>query len=157
MSLPTVALSLRQPWASIVLYLGKRIENRRWNTSFRGEFWIHAAKGMTNDEYESALEFAADALEMAKPILSYLDMKGVLAKDQLKRGGIVGRARLVGVIPPCTTGLFGGCEHTWHMPAQYGFVLEDVKAVAFVPMTGALGFHHVPKSVLEQLEKAETP
>jgi hypothetical protein len=41
------ALSLRQPWAHMVVHGPKHIENRRWNTSFRGEFLIHAAKGCT--------------------------------------------------------------------------------------------------------------
>ena len=36
-------LSLRQPWAWAVVHAGKSVENRRWNTNFRGEFLIHAA------------------------------------------------------------------------------------------------------------------
>lgn len=31
------AIALIQPWAFIVVHRGKRVENRRWNTRFRGE------------------------------------------------------------------------------------------------------------------------
>src|SRR5208282_5887162 len=31
-------LSLRHPWCHLVLFYGKSIENRKWNTAFRGEF-----------------------------------------------------------------------------------------------------------------------
>ena len=41
------ALSLRQPWAWAVVEAGKDVENRRWNTKFRGDFLIHAASGWT--------------------------------------------------------------------------------------------------------------
>lgn len=39
------ALSLTQPWASLVAWGGKRIETRSWSTSYRGPLAIHAAKG----------------------------------------------------------------------------------------------------------------
>ena len=38
------ALSLRQPWASLIIYGGKDIENRRWETKYRGPLLIHASK-----------------------------------------------------------------------------------------------------------------
>ena len=38
------ALTVRQPWAHAVLYLGKTIENRTWPTAHRGPLLIHAAR-----------------------------------------------------------------------------------------------------------------
>ncbi len=38
------ALSLKQPWAELVVSGKKKIELRKWNTHFRGEFMIHASK-----------------------------------------------------------------------------------------------------------------
>jgi hypothetical protein len=32
----TLALSIRQPWASLILFAGKDIENRNWSTATRG-------------------------------------------------------------------------------------------------------------------------
>jgi hypothetical protein len=39
-----VALSIRQPWASLILLGLKSVEIRSWPTSYRGPFFIHAAK-----------------------------------------------------------------------------------------------------------------
>ena len=56
-----LALSIRQPWASLILNAGKDIENRCWPTKVRGRILIHAAKGCTRDELEDALDFAEEA------------------------------------------------------------------------------------------------
>ena len=37
-------LSLKQPFADLLAHGEKTIELRKWNTSFRGEFLIHASK-----------------------------------------------------------------------------------------------------------------
>jgi len=37
------ALSLKQPYAELILQGKKKIELRTWNTKFRGEFYIHAS------------------------------------------------------------------------------------------------------------------
>jgi hypothetical protein len=39
------ALTLTQPWASLVALGHKRIETRSWKTDYRGPLVIHAAKG----------------------------------------------------------------------------------------------------------------
>ena len=38
------ALSLKQPFAELIVSGKKNIELRKWNTKFRGEFLIHASK-----------------------------------------------------------------------------------------------------------------
>ncbi len=52
------ALSIRQPWAWLILHGGKDIENRDWATRFRGRVLIHASKGMTRDEWGDAWGFS---------------------------------------------------------------------------------------------------
>lgn len=139
------ALSLRQPWAWMVVHGGKRIENRRWNTRVRGPFLIHAAKGMTRDEYEGAVDFASDvnAALVVPPF------------EAMQRGGIIGRARIVDVVPPCHGDLFHHeCPHAWHMEEQFGFVLEGVEAIPFYPLRGELGFFNVAADVLAKLGAA---
>ena len=37
-------LSIRQPWAWLIMTGLKDVENRTWNTDFRGKFAIHASK-----------------------------------------------------------------------------------------------------------------
>lgn len=38
------ALTLYQPWATLVAIRAKKIETRSWNTNYRGELAIHAGK-----------------------------------------------------------------------------------------------------------------
>jgi hypothetical protein len=121
MSIPDLpALSIRQPWAWLILNAGKNVENRCWQTHFRGWFLIHAAKGMTRDEYEDATLFAA--LRGVKRDPSW---------DELQRGGIVGMARI------------GNCvrfsDSPWFV-GPWGFMLDEVKPLPFTPCKGALGF-----------------
>ncbi len=42
-------LSLKQPYAELVVDGRKTIETRRWNTNFRGQFFIHSSKAIDND------------------------------------------------------------------------------------------------------------
>lgn len=144
------ALSLRQPWAWAVLNLGKHVENRRWSTVFRGDFLIHASKGMTKAEYYDCLEFCREVA--GAHVISVFPPLGAL-----ERGGIVGAASLVRVIEPCTgrcweSGKDCGTEHGWHMPDQYGFVLERVRSSPrFVACKGELGFFDVGADVVSAL------
>jgi hypothetical protein len=123
------ALSLTQPWAWLVIHGGKDIENRRWNTKFRGPFLIHAAKRMhVLDDYAAAIGFA----DLVQPDLP------IPEPDDLPRGGIVGIAELVDVLSPPLDGQLQ--SPSWRMLGQYGFVLRNVGSLPFQPCKGALGF-----------------
>lgn len=123
------ALSIRQPWAWLILNAGKDIENRDWPTGFRGRFLIHASKGMTRDEYENGLAIAEEInAEVQIPAFS-----------QLKRGGIVGAATLI----DCIRYSGSGFVSPWFF-GEYGFELRDVAPLPFRPLKGALGFFDVP-------------
>lgn len=43
------ALTLLQPWATLVAIGAKKIETRSWSTSYRGPLAIHASKGFPKD------------------------------------------------------------------------------------------------------------
>lgn len=43
------ALTLTQPWATLVAIGAKQIETRSWNTNYRGRLAIHAAKGFPQE------------------------------------------------------------------------------------------------------------
>ena len=144
------ALSLRHPWCHVVLHYGKSIENRKWNTLFRGEFLIHASKGMTQAYYSDAEALIANALGWAAFGAAAIEQRAAFRRDFKERaqfGGIVGRARLVDVVPPCAGDARCGHE-PWHIREQHGFVLADVTALPFVPLQGKLSFFNVSESVL---------
>jgi hypothetical protein len=127
------ALSLRQPWAWVVIHGGKIIENRVWGTSVRDRFLIHASKGMTREEYEDARAFCETVWDELGE-----DPNQLPAHDStlLVRGGVCGVASIVDVVQPHTSRPSLGKKNAWHMPEQYGFVLENVRALPFVPVSG---------------------
>lgn len=129
--LPQFALSIRQPWAWAIINAGKDIENRSWPTRFRGPVCIHAAKGMTNDEYyhaNRAIQTAVGPVDRA-----WLGRwNGVTPPPyRLERGGIIGVAEIVDCVSASDSPWFFG---------RYGFVLRNAKPVEFIQVKGALGF-----------------
>ena len=118
--LPTKAISIRQPWAWAIISAGKDIENRRWPTNFRGPVCIHAAKGCTEVEFNSAAT-----------LIGWDKMLPGVAPRDYQRGGIIGVAEIVDCVRTHPSPWFFG---------PYGFVLSNVRPVAFIPVKGALGF-----------------
>ena len=118
------ALSIRQPWANLILKAGKDIENRNWPTRFRGRILIHAAKGCTRAELEDALDFAEDSCGTRYTV----DLKTI------HRGGIVGSVEIVDCVQSSASRWFVG---------DYGFVLRNPEILPFRPMNGQLGFFEV--------------
>lgn len=124
-----IALSIRQPWAWLILHAGKDIENRSWPTRFRGRFLVHASKGMTHAEYEAA----CDALWICRgPAVEEPDFHA------LQRGGIVVSVELVDCVRSSNSPWFAG---------QFGFVLRDPKPMPFTPLRGQLGFFDAPEEL----------
>lgn len=120
------ALSIRQPWAWMILHAGKDIENRTWQTWYRGEVLIHASQGMTRDDYAAAMLFIAG-------------MPGtwrVPAPDLLERGGIVGSVTIADCVTESSSPWFTG---------DFGFVLVNPKPLPFRPCKGALKFFVPPE------------
>ena len=46
------ALSIRQPWAWLIVNGHKDIENRDWPTNFRGRLLVHAGQTMARRYYD---------------------------------------------------------------------------------------------------------
>ena len=121
-SKPLLCLSIRQPWAHMILHHGKDIENRTWPTRVRGRILIHASKGMTRAEWEDAWDFAAEECGVMQPRIMMGDML---------RGGIVGAVEIVDCVQRSDSHWFGG---------PWGFVLRNPQPLEFTPCRGALGF-----------------
>ncbi|HET8777953.1 MAG TPA: hypothetical protein VFN76_09870 [Candidatus Limnocylindria bacterium] len=76
------ALSLTQPWASLVAIGAKTIETRNWTTAHRGPVAIHAAKGFP----EGARYICHD-----EPFGSTLRSAGILRMGDLPLGAIIAK------------------------------------------------------------------
>ena len=122
------AISVRQPWAWLIVNGWKDVENRTWRTDFRGRVLIHAAKGMTQKEYDACHLFVASFA----PSLAYQLLPD---PDDFDRGGIVGEVEIVDCMSAHTSKWFCG---------PYGFVLDKAKELPFRPCKGSLGFFNTP-------------
>ncbi|MES2685511.1 MAG: ASCH domain-containing protein [Pseudomonadota bacterium] len=137
MSTSTIpALSIRQPWAWLIVNGFKPIENRTWPTMFRGMLLIHAGKTMTVAEYDAALLFINTFIgpDVAAK---------VPAMDKLERGGFVGVANMVDCVRKSESPWFTGAD----TDDGHGFVMADPWPIHFHPYKGKLGFFNVPSFV----------
>lgn len=116
------ALSVRQPWAWLIIQGHKPVENRSRRTSHRGPLLIHAAKGMTSDEYGEA-KLLAHSLGVTVPDF-----------DELERGGIVGQVDVIDCVTEHPSPYFFG---------KYGYVLKDAQPLPFREYKGQLGIFEV--------------
>lgn len=125
----TKALSIRQPWAWLIVNGYKDIENRNWPTRLRGEILVHASKGMTREEYTDVayfLAYNAGIFERKIKLPAY---------EELERGGVVGKVTITDCVKVSQSPWFFG---------KYGFCLTDAKPLPFTPFKGALGFFDIP-------------
>lgn len=119
MNTPEYALSIKQPWADLILFRGKDIENRSW----RLPGWmkdqrilIHAGK---KPDLDAPLRYCA----------------ALAPNPELRTGAILGEVTIV----DCVT----ESESEWFL-GPYGFVLADPKPWEKpLPCRGQLGFFKV--------------
>jgi len=119
------AISVRQPWAWLIVHGFKTIENRSRKCGYVGEVFIHASKGMTYEEYEKCLWFcmkAAPGLQLPDPVY-------------LWRGGIIGKAMMIGCVDQSSSPWFTG---------PYGRVLASAQET---PVFECRGQQAVPFNV----------
>ncbi|MBR9679596.1 MAG: ASCH domain-containing protein [Candidatus Altiarchaeota archaeon] len=118
------ALSLKQPWAELIVSGKKTIETRTWNTKFRGKFLVHASKTL---DRLACQRFGFDTHE-------------------LEQGAIIGQAELVDTKEYMTQQdyLDDSEKHLaahWEFKRpKFGFVLVDVTRLKPIKYKGALGF-----------------
>ncbi len=128
------ALSLRQPYAELIVSGKKTIESRLWSTKFRGEFLIHTGVNISSG---ACKRFCLDP-------------------EKLVKGCIVGKAVLVSVKEYFNDEDYlkdsdkhfsskeGLEEFGWVGKKKYGFILGKVERFEKpIPLKGQLGFFEV--------------
>ena len=111
------ALSIRQPWAWLIVSGLKDIENRPRRTHHRGPLLIHA--GLSLDSYTE------DNIE-------WLEKKyGVHIPLELETGGIVGVVDVIDCVESHGS--------KWFNKGNYGWVLANPRRLDFRECRGALG------------------
>lgn len=113
------AISIRQPWAWLIVNGYKDIENRSWRTKYRGQILIHASQGVKTIEYVRASTLA-NQLGITLPKI-----------NDFETGGIVGVATIIDCVEQSESPWFSG---------EKGFVLADARPLKFIQMKGKLSF-----------------
>ncbi|RJQ74212.1 ASCH domain-containing protein [Pseudonocardiaceae bacterium YIM PH 21723] len=116
------ALSIRRPWANLIMAGHKKIENRSWATTHRGELLVHAGQA-----WESAGATLAAELAITNPAIT---------KDC--PSGYLGTIRLTDVHPAA------GCCTPWGQqePGTFHWVLTDPRPFDRpIPGKGRLGLY----------------
>ena len=118
-------LSVRQPWASLIVDGTKTIENRSWQTHYRGPLLIHASQTVDRD---ACREFGLDA-------------------DSLPRGVILGVVTVADCKPPDEP-----CRSRWADKGAYHWLLTNPRRLRrSVPFAGRVGLFKVP---IDRLDKS---
>ena len=123
----TKCLSLKQPYAELLVSGKKTIEVRKWNTKFRGQFLVHASK---NIDKEACKRLKID-------------------QTKLVTGAIIGKANLYDVISYGSKNSFLNDKNkhfassNYNKP-KYGFLINQAKRFDIpIPIHGKLGFFNV--------------
>lgn len=116
-------LSVSQPFADLIVRGRKKIELRSWNTSFRGEFLVHAPLKVRTE-----------------------DSRRLKIGGSLVTGAIIGKAEIFGV-KKYGTAAECGRDSRLHLASKkfhdrrYGFMLRGARAFRVpIPYRGRLGF-----------------
>jgi hypothetical protein len=134
----TYALSLKQPWAALLVSGRKTIEVRKWSTAIRGRVFIHAAR--IPDSRPEAWAWVSDDL---RPLAEL-------------EGGVIGTAELAACIQYRTPAGFTADagkhlnDSSWFVaPRMYGFVFRNGQLSPFAPCKGNVRFFSVETSEIE--------
>ena len=119
-------LSVSQPFADLIISGKKTIELRKWNTNFRGEFFIHA------------------------PIkIRIKDCKRLKITKKLVTGVIIGKAELYDV-KKYNSSKEVKLDQKFHLASKnfqdktFGFKIKNAKSLRIpIPLKGQLGFFDV--------------
>lgn len=112
------ALSIKQPWAWLIVNGYKDIENRGWPTRLRGRVLIHAGKVIDREGIKWVQVYHPE----------------IKLPQTFNLGGIVGEAEIVDCVEDSPSPWFFG---------TFGFVMKNAKPLPFRPYPGQLGFFEV--------------
>jgi len=112
-------LSLKQPFAELVVSGKKTIELRKWNTKFRGKFLVHASLIPDKKAME---KFGFESLPLGQIVgeAELIDVKKYKNEEEHKKDKYKHLA-----------------NDSW---GEYGFVLKNMKRIKPISIKGKLGF-----------------
>lgn len=140
------AISIRQPWAWMIIHAGKDIENRTWKTNYRGEVFVHAGKLWddfirvgTKKLDPFLLEFTLNNYGISiDDLRSWAGAHGERRLgDIFQLGGIIGKVEIVDCVQKHPS--------KWGIDGQWHWVLANPQPLPFQRCKGQLKFFSVSK------------
>ena len=119
-------LSIKEPWASLIMNGTKKIETRSWKTKYRGEIYIHAS--------------------LSKAKITKPEVYELIKDMNFKCGYIICKCNLVDCIYMTDEYVNGMktnhyeeyiCGH--YEVGRYAWIVEDVKVIEPIEAKGKLG------------------
>jgi activating signal cointegrator 1 len=132
------ALTLTQPWATLVAIGEKEIGTRSWATNYRGPLAIHAAKGLGPVGGAMGL-----VMLCAKSPFSNVLIENGITLPGLPRGAIVAVCELIGCEPAAHYAYYHGIsdqERAFgdYADGRYAWLLADIRRLLEpIPCRGA--------------------
>jgi hypothetical protein len=151
------AISLWQPYASLIQAGAKRWETRSWNTHYRGPLVICSTKtGYSKRELNKLL-----LREVFQKALSPLiDEDRAVKIDDLPTGQALSLVQLTNVIPTERLSLSaykGERVFGDFAPGRYAWQLEDIEPLQPFPVTGKQGFFELDNQKVAKAREKEFP
>lgn len=136
------AITIYQPWASLISCGKKKIETRAWNTNYRGKLAIHAGKTCNKEACRALREYGlAHGLDLTKPLPSgcviaiaqLVDCQKVVGRSSLKIDDHESEKAILE-----NGNIVSGDEYVLgdYTPGRYAWILHDVQLVNPIPARG---------------------
>lgn len=149
------ALTIYEPWASLVALGAKKIETRSWPTNYQGPLAIHAGKTIRSEFLN--LAWQEPFYSALKPLHGSVNGKRSI---KYHFGCVIAIARLVDCIEIRPDNVPSGPERYFgdYRRGRYMWVLRDVKRLEKpIPARGYQGLWEwdVPKAVIKYLAESD--
>lgn len=134
------AITIHQPWASLIADGRKTFETRGWPVAYRGAIAIHAGKKL-DAGYAVECGYRPEGLTTGA-IIAVARLAGCIAADEAER--------TIHLSMPADRAA-AELAHGWFEPGRFAWELADVVRVPAFPMLGQQGLWDVPSPVEIQL------
>lgn len=126
-------LSIRQPWAFLIIEGLKDIENRTWQTNYRGELLIHTGK--TFDFNALDYLYNQGMVDLCTTIVKHFKIRRnlnqkIYCADTSEMGGIIGKVNLDEIVT--------NSKSKWADKGCFHWKLSGAKPIEFIPCAGKL-------------------
>lgn len=77
-------LTIKQPWATLIMQADKRFEFRSWQTKYRGDLLIHAGKGIDKEAMKRLSKYIPEDLPAGKILGKVVLVNCIKCDDNFK-------------------------------------------------------------------------